>query len=122
MIDGTIEVFRLRSTGSVIDADGADLGRVGEFFMNDDGQPEWITVKTGRFGTRECFIPLQQARIDGDHIHVPYSGDIIAKAPHFGAETVLTPDHEAELARHYGLSTGRLVDDSTRAHLARGDR
>lgn len=113
MIDGTIEVFRLRSTGSVIDADGSDLGRVGEFFVNDDGEPEWVTVTTDRFGTRECFIPLQQARIDGDHIHVPYSSETIAQAPHVDTGAVLTPEQEAELARHYGLSALGPDDDDS---------
>lgn len=114
MTDANIEVYRLRSTGSVIDADGADLGRVGDIYLGDAGKPEWVTVKTDRFGTRERFIPLAQARIDGDQIYVPYHREMVAAAPHFAADTVLTPDEEAALSQHYGLhGTAAPADDAT---------
>lgn len=104
LTESPIEVYRLRSTGVVVGPDESDLGRVGEMYLDTDGKPEWVTVKTGWFDTRECFVPLAGARIDGDDIHVPYDRDTMQAAPHFDADTVLTPADETQLYGHYGLT------------------
>src|SRR6187397_3062293 len=43
----------------VVGTDGSEIGRVGQVYTdNDTGQPSWVTVKTGWFGTNESFVPL----------------------------------------------------------------
>lgn len=111
MSEPQIEIYRLRSTGVVIGADGSDLGRVGEMYLDEAGIPAWVTVKTGWFDTRECFVPMAGARIDGDEIHVPFDKETMKAAPHFAADTVLTPDDEIHLHQHYGVdATGDDAD------------
>src|SRR4028118_2323038 len=37
-------------------------GTVGEVYLDDEtGRPEWATVRTGLFGTKEAFVPLADA-------------------------------------------------------------
>src|SRR5687768_18524601 len=57
----------LQRNGNVLSADGDKIGSVGQVYADDaDGQPTWVTVKTGLFGTSESFVPLQGARLEGD--------------------------------------------------------
>ena len=47
------------------------LGRIGQIYVDDQtSDPTWVTVKTGLFGTSESFVPLNQARLEGDDIIV----------------------------------------------------
>jgi len=47
---------------SVYGRDGDKLGKVGQVYLDDEtGKPEWATVQTGLFGTKESFVPLAQA-------------------------------------------------------------
>src|SRR5215204_5927938 len=44
------------------DSNGDKIGKVGQLFLDDrTGQPEFVTVNTGLFGTSESFVPVQQA-------------------------------------------------------------
>lgn len=54
----------LQRNGNVLSSDGDKIGSVGQVYADDaDGQPAWVTVKTGLFGTSESLIPLQGARL-----------------------------------------------------------
>ena len=93
-------------TATVFDTDGNKIGRVGRVYMDDSGgQPEWVTVQTGLFGSKESFLPLGQARLDGDRLVVPIAKDAVKHAPHIDPETGhLSLEEEEQLYRHYGLS------------------
>src|SRR5687768_9142914 len=42
----------------VYDQDGDKIGSASEIYLDDEtGQPEWITLRTGLFGTKESFVP-----------------------------------------------------------------
>lgn len=61
----------LQRNGNVLSADGDKIGSVGQVYADDaDGQPTWVTVKTGLFGSSESFVPLQDARLEGSDILV----------------------------------------------------
>lgn len=52
------------SCGEGICTDGAKIGGVGQVYADHDtGQPNWVTVKTGLFDTRESFVPLEGVRV-----------------------------------------------------------
>ena len=45
-------------------ADGQKIGDVGQIYLDDaTGKPEWATVRTGLFGTKESFVPVAEAQI-----------------------------------------------------------
>lgn len=92
----------------VIDQDGDKVGSVGQIYLDDQtNRPTWVTVKTGLFGTKETFVPLDQATRDGDDIRVPYTKEFIKDAPNMDAEHHISEAEEDELYRYYNLSQER---------------
>jgi uncharacterized protein (TIGR02271 family) len=82
-------------------------GSVGEVFLDDEtGRPEWATVRTGLFGTKEAFVPLAEATVEGGELRVPYDKAKVKGAPHVDVSAGhLSPEEESELYRYYGLGT-----------------
>ncbi|WP_299953354.1 PRC and DUF2382 domain-containing protein [uncultured Modestobacter sp.] len=103
----------------VYDADGDKIGTASEVFLDDQsGNPEWVTVKTGMFGTKETFVPIREADLTGDGLRVPVSKSAVKDAPKIDQDGHLSPDEEAELYRHYGMHG---TSDTTRTETARTD-
>jgi uncharacterized protein (TIGR02271 family) len=91
---------------TAIGADGK-LGTVGEVYLDDEtGRPEWATVRTGMFGTKESFVPLAEADLSGSDLRLPYDKDKVKHAPHVDTDGHLSPAEEAELYRYYGIGSG----------------
>ncbi|MGY1754524.1 DUF2382 domain-containing protein [Blastococcus sp. SYSU D01042] len=94
-------------------AHGADgkLGTVGEVYLDDEtGRPEWATVRTGMFGTKESFVPLAEADLSGSDLRLPYDKDKVKHAPQIDTDGHLSPTEEAELYRYYGIGSGTGAD------------
>ena len=106
----------LASGGTVVGTDGDKIGKVGQVFLDDQtGNPEWVTVSTGLFGSAESFVPLNQASVRGDQIVVPYDKATVKGAPRVeGSDGHLSQSEEAELYRFYGLDY-TSGDDTTTA-------
>lgn len=97
------DVLAARS-GKAYDSDGDKVGSVGEVYLDDQtGQPAWVTVNTGLFGTSESFVPLEGARVEGDDLHLPYSKAKIKDAPRQDADKHLDVEQEEALYHYYGL-------------------
>jgi uncharacterized protein (TIGR02271 family) len=95
---------------AVVGTDGSEIGRVGQVYTdNDTGQPSWVTVKTGWFGTNESFVPLDAATIEDGTIRVPYDKDIIKSAPNNDAGAPLSETEEQQLYSYNNL-TGPASD------------
>jgi uncharacterized protein (TIGR02271 family) len=82
-------------------------GTVGEVYLDDEtGRPEWATVRTGLFGTKEAFVPLADATVQGSELRLPYDKDKVKNAPHVDVSGGhLSPQEEQELYRYYGVGT-----------------
>jgi len=106
----------------VVDRLGEVIGSVGQVYLDDDtGQPSWVTVRTGLFGTRTPFVPLDRALVAADSIKVPYEAEFVRDAPDVDAGSILQPDDESRLRRYYdqaaldgvtGRPFGELPDDA----------
>jgi uncharacterized protein (TIGR02271 family) len=93
--------------------EGEKIGEVGQVYLDDEtGRPEWVTVRTGLFGTKETFVPISEASVAGGALTVPYTKDIVNDAPRIDAEGHLSKEEEARLYRHYGLDYGDARSDS----------
>ncbi len=93
--------------GDVLDSTGDKIGSIAQLYVDDRStQPSWVTVRTGLFGMRESFVPLDDATEDGINIRVPYTNDQVKDAPNIDADEHLSPEEEQRLYRHYGLSAG----------------
>jgi uncharacterized protein (TIGR02271 family) len=89
------------------DRDGDKIGKVGQVYSDDDtGNPTWITVQTGLFGTHESFVPLQGAELTGDRVVVSYQKAQVKDAPRVAQDNHLSREEEQQLYRHYGLDYG----------------
>ena len=112
----TITINQLQGfgdNGKVVSDRGEKVGSIGQIYVDDQtSEPNWVTVKTGLFGTAETFVPLQGARVDGHNVVVGYDKDTIKAAPRVDADGALSPDEEETLYRHYGLSGAADIDRS----------
>src|SRR3954451_4273071 len=92
-------------------ADGAKLGTVEHFFVDDrTGTPSWVAVITGLFGTRTSIVPVQNATLEEGRLVLPVTRDAVRAAPEVGEDGHLGPDDEARLRRHYGLEVAATGD------------
>jgi len=94
--------------GAPVQGDDDDkIGTVGQIFVDpESGNPNWVTVHTGLFGRRESFVPLRDATWDHEVLHVPFDKDTIKDAPRIDTDEALSPEHEADLYRYYGIGDG----------------
>jgi uncharacterized protein (TIGR02271 family) len=99
---------------TVVGNDGSKVGDAQQVYLDDEtGRPEWVTVRTGLFGSNESFVPLSSADFTGNELRVPYDKEMVKNAPNMGADAHLSPDQEMELYRYYGLDYGAGSVDQT---------
>src|SRR5688500_11750221 len=91
---------------TVYGTDGEKIGRAGQVYLDDEsGEPEWVTVNTGLFGTSESFVPLRTADLSEDGLTVGYTKDQVKDAPNVDPDNGhLDRDEEQRLYSHYGLT------------------
>jgi uncharacterized protein (TIGR02271 family) len=88
------------------DASHAKIGQVNHVYVDEDtGQPEWMTVRTGLFGTRETFVPLEPVQVHGDEVLIPFQKQQVNGAPNVdvGANGYLAPPDEVRVYEYYGM-------------------
>jgi uncharacterized protein (TIGR02271 family) len=91
----------------VYDESGDKIGSASEVYLDDEtGQPEWVTVRTGLFGTKESFVPIRDAALTDEGVRVPVSKARVKDAPKIDTDGHLSPQEEQELYRYYGLGDG----------------
>lgn len=88
----------------VMGSDGSKIGSVGQVYVDDStGEPSFVTVKTGLFGTRESFVPLHDASVEGDCVRVPYDKSRVKDAPSVDPDGHISELEEREIWAHYDL-------------------
>ncbi len=93
--------------------DDEKIGKIDAIYVDDDtGQPEWLGVRTGLFGTHVSLVPLTSATVRGDALSVPYTKDQVKDAPRVDPDETLSEQEEATLYRHYGLAYSEARSDS----------
>jgi len=112
----TITITQLRgiadSGGNVVTTDGERIGSIGQIYLDDNtGQPEWVTVKTGLFGTSESFVPLDGATLSGGDLAVKYDKATIKDAPRVDADGSISSEEEDALYSYYRLGGGDAGND-----------
>ena len=105
----------------VYDADGDKIGTASEVFLDDQsGNPEWVTVKTGLFGTKETFVPIRDANMTGDGLRVPVSKQAVKDAPKIDQDGHLSPEEESALYRHYSMGDSTTTTSGTNSDMTVG--
>ena len=94
---------------NAIDSDGNKIGKIGQVYLDDQtGSPQWVTVKTGMFGSKETFAPLYGSQSDGDDLRLAVSKDMVKDAPNMDADGHLDDSENDALYSHYA---GHLGDE-----------
>ena len=105
----------------VYDESGEKIGSASEVYLDDEtGQPEWATVRTGLFGTKESFVPLRNADLTNDGLRVPVSKAQVKDAPQIDTDGHLSPQEEEELYRYYGMGSGMGMGTGTDTTMTTG--
>src|SRR3954464_2948092 len=95
-----IETWRGRT---LVDRDGDKIGKVEDVYLDrQSGEPEWVAVKTGIFGSNVSFVPIHDASNTGDDLQVAYTKDQVKDAPNIDPDGELSPEEERRLYSHYG--------------------
>ncbi|WP_237209495.1 DUF2382 domain-containing protein [Rothia nasimurium] len=116
----TIETLR---NSTVFGTDGEKIGKVGELYLDaQTGEPTFVTVNTGFFGTNESFIPVDKARYAGEEIHVPYTKEFVKNAPNIAEDGELSPAEEQRLYEYYSLTAGTAAAGTATAGVANTER
>jgi uncharacterized protein (TIGR02271 family) len=90
-----------------VDPDGDKIGTVSGVYLDDEtGEPNWLAVTTGWFGTNVSFVPFAGSYVGGDDVVVAYPKGTVKDAPNCEADGHLTPEEEARLYEHYRLDSG----------------
>ena len=106
---------------TLVDAHEDKIGKIEEIYLDaDSNEPEWALVTTGMFGSKQSFVPIQDATEAGGNVRVPFEKATVKDAPKIEPDGALTSQEESDLYRHYG----RDVGDSSREGrpLATGER
>ncbi|WP_256840875.1 PRC-barrel domain-containing protein [Ornithinimicrobium cryptoxanthini] len=100
----------------VIDQNGDKVGSVGQIYLDDaTGQPAWASVKSGLFGLRESFVPLNDANVADGNIQVPYTKDQVKDSPRVDAEDHLDDSQQSTLFSYYGVDRAAATGDQASA-------
>ncbi len=89
---------------AVVDRDGEQIGTLDDILL--DGRtdlPAWGGVRTGLFGRKESYIPLDVVEeAEGDTLRVPFEKGEVTAAPAVDPEIAMTREEEDALFSHYG--------------------
>lgn len=104
-------------------SDGTKIGKLEEVYLDQQtDSPSWGVVKTGHVGGRR-FVPLSDARSDGDDVRLGVTKGQIKDAPQIREDEHLSPDVESRLRSHYGgaaAAAGASGGDSGRRRQSVG--
>ena len=102
---------------TVFSNDGEKIGELRQVYLDDQTeQLQFITVKTGLFGTSESFVPATDASATGEGVTVPFDKDKVKHAPKMDADGHISPEQEQEIYTYYGLAHGGYGTSDT-SHL-----
>jgi len=98
----SFEVISRWRNMAMLGADGVELGRIDEIYLDDrDDQPRWALVSGSGRGN---LVPIADAVERDDAVHVPFDLTRVQGAPSMPGAGGLSEEEEAELYQHYGLA------------------
>ncbi len=95
--------------------------RFGDVFPDrETQQPAWGGVRTGPFGRRESYVPLERIVAVDDELRVPFTKEVVKDAPKADPDVALTAGEKEALWRHYGQEYVHLRDDEPAGATSQG--
>ena len=99
---------------AAVDAEDNRIGKISQVYLDDQsGQPLWLLVETGLFGTRQSFAPIHGARVDGERVVLAVSKDQIKDAPNIDKDAHISESEEDALRQYYRGYLGAAEETSS---------
>ncbi len=116
----TTEELQNMEGQTAVDVNGAKLGKIGQIYLDDQsGQPLWVTITTGMFGTKQSFAPLYGSRSGGGGLQLAVTKDMVTGAPGIEADGhIEDAENEALYAYYDGYLGGTAQDQSQHTSYA----
>ena len=90
---------------TAVDTQGSKIGKIGQIYLDDaSGAPQWVTISTGLFGTKESFAPIGGYRLDGDDVVLNVTKDQVKDAPNVDSDGHLDDAENDRLYEYYSGS------------------
>lgn len=87
---------------TVLDRVGHRIGKIGQVYLDDQsGQPVWVAISTGLFGTKDSFAPLGNATGEGDAVRLGVDKDRVKDAPSIENDGHLDEQDQDALYTYY---------------------
>jgi uncharacterized protein (TIGR02271 family) len=123
----TLEDVKTWRGMEAVDSDGDKIGKVEDIYLDrQSGEPEWVAIKGGLFGSKTSFAPIRDASVSGDAVRLPFDKEQVKDAPKVEADGELSPEEEQQLYAHYGRSDygdwNESSEDRTEGFMGRDER
>ena len=113
----TTEELQNMEGQTAVDVNGAKLGKIGQIYVDDQtGQPLWVTITTGMFGTKQSFAPLYGSRSDGGALHLAVTKDMVTDAPGVEADGHIEDSENEALYTYYNGHLGETAQGQYQEH------
>ena len=88
------------------------IGKVDDFFVDEDDNPEYLGVKMGFLGTRSTLIPMEIVRVNDrrELVEVGADKDTPKSGPTFGGDREITPEFEQQVRSYYRVETAQTKE------------
>jgi hypothetical protein len=87
---------------AAVDAEGNRIGKISKMYLDDQtGQPRWVLVETGLFGTRQSLAPIHGSRLDGELVVLAVSKDQVKNAPNIDPDANISETERDALRQYY---------------------
>ncbi len=108
----TTEELQNMEGQTAVDVNGAKLGKIGQIYVDDQtGQPLWVTISTGMFGTKQNFAPLHGSQSQGGDLHLAVTKDMVTGAPGVEADGHIEDSENQALYTYYSGYLGDTAQD-----------
>ena len=108
----------------LVDRSGEKIGKITQIYTDErTGEPTWVTVSTGLFGTKSSFVPTEGTTAEGDRLVSAWDKEKVKGAPQVedDGDGYLSPEEERELYGYYGQDYGAGDPATGRDATAGGD-
>jgi hypothetical protein len=96
-----------------VDVESNRIGKITKVYLDDQtGQPLWVLVETGLFGTRQSFAPIHGSRVDGELVVLAVSKDQVKDAPNIDRDAHLSESEDDALRQYYSGYLGTAEQTS----------
>jgi uncharacterized protein (TIGR02271 family) len=104
---------------TAIDLEGNKIGKIGQVYLDDrTGDPLWVTVSTGLFGSRQSFAPISGSQFDGEDVRLTVSKDTIKDAPNVDDDEHISGSEQDALYEYYGYTGHQAAGQTEQAGSA----